>query len=68
MEDKNKSYEELVAELEKLVGEIENPAKSLSDVSKDVERAMALLALCRAKLRESEAQVKMNMNLMCDTI
>lgn len=61
MEDKNKSYEELVAELEKLVVEIENPAKSLSDVSKDVQRAMGLLALCREKLRESEIQVKMSL-------
>lgn len=58
MEDKNKSYEELVAELEKLVVGIEDPNKSLSEVSKDVERAVALLALCRAKLRESEEQVK----------
>ena len=58
MEDKNKSYEELVAELEKLVVGIEDPNKSLSEVSKDVEMAVALLALCRAKLRESEEQVK----------
>ena len=58
MEDKNKSYEDLVAELEKLVVGIEDPNKSLSEVSKDVERAVALLALCRAKLRESEEQVK----------
>ena len=58
MEDKNKSYEELVAELEKLVEGIEDPNKSLSEVSKDVESAVALLALCRAKLRESEEQVK----------
>ena len=58
MEDKNKSYEELVSELEKLVAGIEDPGKSLSEVSKDVERAVALLALCRAKLRESEEQVK----------
>lgn len=61
MEDRNKSYEELVADLEKLVGEIENPAKSLSDVSKDVKRAMALLSLCREKLRESEEEVKKNL-------
>ena len=58
MEDKNKSYEELVAELEKLVVGIEDPNKSLSEVSKDVEMAVALLSLCRAKLRESEEQVK----------
>jgi exodeoxyribonuclease VII small subunit len=58
MEDKNRSYEELVSELEKLVAGIEDPGKSLSEVSKDVGRAVALLALCRAKLRESECQVK----------
>lgn len=61
MEDKDRSYEELVADLEKLVGEIEDPAKSLSDVSKDVKRAMALLSLCRAKLRESEVEIKKNL-------
>lgn len=58
MEDKNKSYEELVLELESLVAGIEDPDKSLSDVSKDVGRAVSLLALCREKLRESEEEVK----------
>lgn len=58
MEDKNKSYEELVLELESLVAGIEDPDKSLSDVSKDVSRAVSLLALCREKLRESEEKVK----------
>lgn len=58
MEDKNKTYEELVSDLERLVAQIENPARTLADVSKDVKKAMELLTLCREKLRESEEQVK----------
>lgn len=58
MEDKEKNYEELVAELERLVAEIENPSKGLGEVSKDVSRAMELLALCRKKLHESEEDIR----------
>lgn len=58
MEDIEKNYEELVADLERLVAEIENPSKGLGEVSKDVARAMELLALCRKKLRESEEDIR----------
>lgn len=62
MEDKEKNYEELVAELESLVAGIEDPAKSLSEVSKDVQRAMVLLMHCREKLRVSEVEVKKSLS------
>ena len=58
MEDIEKNYEELVADLERLVAEIENPSKGLGEVSKDVSSAMELLALCRKKLRESEEDIR----------
>ena len=58
MEDIEKNYEELVADLERLVAEIENPSNGLGEVSKDVSSAMELLALCRKKLRESEEDIR----------
>lgn len=58
MEANEKKYEDKVAELEKLVAQIESPDKSLVDVAKDVKRAMELLSECRDMLRKSEEEVK----------
>lgn len=57
MEKENVTYEECVAELEKLVADIEDPSKSLSDLSKSVEKAAALIELCKKILFEKEEEI-----------
>ncbi len=57
MVTEEKSYEELVAELERIIIEIEDPAKSLSDVEADVRRGVELIDLCKGKLFESESRI-----------
>lgn len=52
----NKSYAELVQELEAMVISIENPDRPLSDIASDVQKALALIKECKATLRgEKEA-------------
>lgn len=57
-----KTYEEYLGELEKLVSEIEDPSKPLSEVSKDVKKAMGLIEICRKMLREKGEEVNKLIN------
>ncbi len=54
MAKKEKSYQEALLELEKLVAEIENPQRSLTEISEDVKKAVELISQCRELLRKSE--------------
>lgn len=54
MAKKEKSYQEALSELEKLVAEIENPQRSLTEISEDVKKAVELVSQCRELLRKSE--------------
>lgn len=56
MEEK-KTYEQALAELEKLVVEIEHPSTSLELVNKDVKKAVELIEYCRNLLREDEQKI-----------
>lgn len=54
---KRLTYEEAYRELEELVKKIEEPQSTLTDLKKDISRAMELVALCKKLLRESEAEI-----------
>ncbi|MBQ9398550.1 MAG: exodeoxyribonuclease VII small subunit [Bacteroidales bacterium] len=51
---KDKKYEEVYAELEALVKQIEDPERDLSAIGADVKKAMELIAWCRDYIRGSE--------------
>ena len=51
---KDKKYEEVYAELEALVKQIEDPERDLSAIGADVKQAMELIAWCRDYIRGSE--------------
>lgn len=53
-----KSYEECFSELEKLVSEIENPDKPLSEVSGDVKKALELIKACRKELKLTREEIE----------
>ena len=52
------SYEQALAELEKLVSAMEGAQLPLDDLLKSYRRGAQLLAYCRARLRAVEQQVK----------
>ena len=51
------SYTKAIAELEKIVEEIENEDISVDDLSKKVKRASELIRLCKIKLTKTENEV-----------
>jgi exodeoxyribonuclease VII small subunit len=52
------SYAEASAELERILQDIESGEIDLDELSAKVERAAALLAICRGKLAATETKVK----------
>lgn len=52
------SYEQALAELEKLVSAMEGSQLPLDDLLKSYRRGAQLLAFCRARLQAVEQQVK----------
>ena len=58
MEMEGKKYEEVYAELEALIGRIEDPKRELAAVGEDVKKAMALIAWCRAYLQGSLEEIE----------
>lgn len=47
-------YEKKVAELEELVKKLEDTSRPLGEIGSDVTKAMALISVCRALLRDEE--------------
>lgn len=54
--EKKMSYEEAVAELEKLVEKIESPDVSLPDAGPELKRAMELIRYCKEELKGYEKE------------
>ena len=57
MAQKEKKYEEVFAELEKLVASVEKPDRSLEEVEKDVKSALDRIAWCREYLRADKEKI-----------
>jgi exodeoxyribonuclease VII small subunit len=53
------SYEQALAELERLIGAMEMGQLPLDDMLRSHQRAAALLAFCRERLAAVEGQVKL---------
>jgi len=56
--NEEKKYEEVYAELEALVKQIEDPERDLSAIGADVKKAMELIAWCRDYIRGSEEETE----------
>ena len=56
--EKEKKYEEVYAELEELIGKIEDPERDLSAIGADVKRAMELIGWCRDYIRGSQEEIE----------
>ncbi len=51
------TYEKALAELQTIVGAIENEEVSIDDLSTKISRATELIKYCRQKLRNTEAEI-----------
>lgn len=47
-----------MTELQNIVGELQNEAVSIDDLSKKVNRAAELIKFCRGKLRTTETEIQ----------
>ncbi len=52
------NYENALAELQAIVGELQEEVVSVDDLSAKAKRAAELVKFCREKLRESEEEIK----------
>ncbi|MCF0164770.1 MAG: exodeoxyribonuclease VII small subunit [Bacteroidales bacterium] len=57
MEDKL-TYEQALAELEKLVADIENPEHPLTSITDDVRKAMELIKYCKSCINGIDKELK----------
>lgn len=53
----NMKYEEALQELQQIVAELQEDQVSIDGLSDKVKRAAELIEYCRAKLRETEADI-----------
>lgn len=52
------TYVSAMTELQNIVGELQNEAVSIDDLSKKVNRAAELIKFCRGKLRTTETEIQ----------
>lgn len=58
MEEKNLTYSEAIAELEKIVAEMQSENCSIDNLSAYTSRSLALLKVCKAKLLATDEELK----------
>lgn len=56
--DKEKKYEEVFAELEKLVEKIEDPERDLTSLRADIEKALEMIKWCRDYVRGNSEEIE----------
>lgn len=56
--DKEKKYEEVFAELEKLVEKIEDPERDLTSLRADIEKALEMIKWCRDYVRGTSEEIE----------
>lgn len=52
------SYDEAVAELQHILGQMQGNQLGIDDLANQLQRASALLEFCQAKLTKTEAEVQ----------
>ena len=56
--EEEKKYEEVFAELEKLVEKIEDPERDLASLRADIEKALRLIKWCREYVRGNSEELE----------
>jgi len=58
MKKKIENYSQAVAELEKIVQNIENNAYNVDELSEKIKEAVALIEFCKQKLSETDKEIE----------
>ena len=58
LENENISYDKAMKELKMIVGQLQDEAVSIDDLSNKAKRAAELIKYCREKLRRTEGDLK----------
>lgn len=58
MEEIKLSYKEAMAEIEEIVAKLEDNRLDVDELSEKVKRVSQLIAFCKSKLRDTEAEVE----------
>ncbi|MBR6269695.1 MAG: exodeoxyribonuclease VII small subunit [Bacteroidales bacterium] len=56
--DNEKKYEEVFAELEKLVEKIEDPERDLTSLRDDIAKALEMIKWCREHIRGNREEIE----------
>ncbi len=54
---KKQTYAQALAEVEEIVGKIQNEEYSIDELAEKVKRVSVLISFCREKLRETDEEV-----------
>ena len=57
MSKKNLSYKEAIAEIEEILGQLENNELDVDELSEKVKRVSNLVTLCKEKLHNTEQEI-----------
>ena len=57
MSKKNVSYKEAIAEIEEILGQLENNELDVDELSDKVKRVSILVTLCKEKLHNTEQEI-----------
>jgi exodeoxyribonuclease VII small subunit len=57
MSKKNISYKEAIAEIEEILGQLENNELDVDELSEKVKRVSNLVTLCKEKLHNTEQEI-----------
>lgn len=58
MEDIKLSYKDAMAEIESIVAKLEDNQLDVDELSENVKRVSLLIAFCKSKLHDTEAEVE----------
>lgn len=58
MSKKQLTYNEAIAEIERIINQIENQELDIDELSSNVKRVAELLRFCKLKLRNTEEEVQ----------
>ncbi len=61
---KNLSYKEAIAEIEEILGQLENNELDVDELSEKVKRVSNLVTLCKEKLHNTELEIDKILNEM----
>ena len=64
--DKNLTYTQAITELEEIVKKMQSPECSIDNLSQYTSRSLQLLKVCKAKLTQTDEELRKVLNEMSD--